>query len=110
MVPYDLSLRVSADYGAIATLMTRGASSIRLDRPIAIRDCHPDSLSERATARRFADFLAVQRRVLNVGALGAVAHVGRLALVHCAYRVLRKMRSPSPGPGQRRFPSERKGL
>jgi putative colanic acid biosynthesis glycosyltransferase len=100
MVPYDLSLRVSADYGAIATLMTRGASSIRLDRPIAIRDCHPDGLSERATARRFVDFLAVQRRVLNVGALGAVAHVGRLALVHCAYRVLRKIAQSFTGPAR----------
>jgi putative colanic acid biosynthesis glycosyltransferase len=92
--PYDLSLPVSADYGAIATLISRGASSIRIGRPIAIRDCHPDGLSERATARRFADFVTVQRRILNVGVGGVAIHLARLALIHCAHRVLRKMRGP----------------
>ena len=91
--PYDLSLPVSADYGAIATLISRGAS-IRIDRPIAIRDCHPDGLSERATARRFADFVTVQRRILNVGVGGVAIHLARLALIHCAHRVLRAMRGP----------------
>ena len=79
MAPYDLSLRVSADYGAVATLINRGASSIRLDRPIAIRDCHPDSLSERATACRFADFVKVQTGILDIGVGGVAAHVVRLA-------------------------------
>jgi glycosyltransferase involved in cell wall biosynthesis len=93
MAPYDLSLRVSADYGAVATLINRGASSIRIDRPIAIRDCHPDGLSERATARRFADFVKVQRGILNLGLGGVAAHLARLALIHCAYRALRRMGS-----------------
>jgi putative colanic acid biosynthesis glycosyltransferase len=97
MSPYDLSLRVSADYAAIATLISRGASSIRIDHPIAIRDCHPDSLSERATARRFTDFVMVQRRILNLGLGSVAAHVARLALVHCAYRALRKIRVPGGG-------------
>jgi putative colanic acid biosynthesis glycosyltransferase len=94
MAPYDLSLRVSADYSAIATLLTRGASTIRIDRPIAIRDCHPDGLSERATARRFLDFVSVQRRILNLGLTGVTAHLARLALVHCAHRALRKLGAP----------------
>ena len=94
MAPYDLSLRVSADYGAIATLISRGAGTIRIDQPIAIRDCHPDGLSERATACRFADFLKVQRRILNLGLGVVAAHLARLALIHCAYRALRRM----PGP------------
>ena len=100
MAPYDLSLRVSADYGAIATLLSRGASSIRMDRPIAIRDCHPDSLSERATACRFADFVRVQRRILNLGLGGVAAHLARLALIHGAYRALRKMGSPRAATAQ----------
>jgi putative colanic acid biosynthesis glycosyltransferase len=100
MAPYDLSLRVSADYGAVATLINRGASSIRIDRPIAIRDCHPDSLSERATACRFADFVTVQRRILNLGLGGVAAHLARLAVIHCAYRALRKIRSPGAGAAQ----------
>lgn len=91
MVPFDLGLRISADYGAIATLISRGASSARLDRPVAIRRCHPDSLSERETARRFADFVAVQRTVLRFGPTAVAAHVGRLALVHLGYRAVRAL-------------------
>jgi putative colanic acid biosynthesis glycosyltransferase len=88
MAPYELELGISGDYGAIATLITRGASSIRTDRPIAIRACHPDSLSERATARRFADFVMVQRQILNFGRCSVATHVARLALIHLAYRAL----------------------
>lgn len=88
MVPYDLDLRVSADYGAIATLISRGASSARLNRPLAIRRCHRDSLSERETVRRFADFVAVQRRVLCLGPTAVGAHLGRLALIYLAYRAV----------------------
>jgi putative colanic acid biosynthesis glycosyltransferase len=89
MAPYDLGLSISGDYGAIATLISRGASSTHADRPLAIRACHPSSLSERATARRFADFVTVQLQVLNLG-LGSVAvHVARLALVHFAYQIVR---------------------
>jgi putative colanic acid biosynthesis glycosyltransferase len=87
MAPYDVMLRISGDYGTIATLISRGASTTQIDWPIAIRDCHPDSLSERATARRFADFVQVQRRVLDLGSCSIVAHLIRLALVHFAYRV-----------------------
>jgi hypothetical protein len=99
MAPYDLALPVSGDYGAIATLITRGASSTHIDRAIAIRACHPDGLSDRATARRFADFVVVQREILNLGLGSVAAHVARLALAHCAYRALRNLkvrRCPRP--------------
>ena len=89
MVRYDLRLRVSADYGAIASLISRGATSTRSDRPLAIRACHPESLSERATARRFADFVTVQRDVLGLGPLSVAVNVARLALAHVVYRALR---------------------
>ena len=62
---------------------------VKVDWPIAIRACHPDSLSERATARRFADFVRVQREVLDFGRCSIAAHLIRLALVHVAYRALR---------------------
>lgn len=102
LAPYDLKLSVSADYGAIAALIRGGASTTRMDRPIAIRACHPDSLSERATARRFADFVAIQRQILNLGLGSVAAHVARLALVHLAYRAvcgmrIRPSRAPSHG-------------
>jgi putative colanic acid biosynthesis glycosyltransferase len=90
LAPYDLALPISAEYAAIATLVSRGASSISLNLPIAIRTCHPDSLSERATARRFADFVAVQRHVLGEHALAVAGHVARLALADLAYRLMRQ--------------------
>jgi putative colanic acid biosynthesis glycosyltransferase len=102
MAPYDVTLPISGDYGAIATLVSRGASSTRADWPIAIRACHPDSLSERATARRFADFMTVQRQVLNFGLGRVAAHVARLALVHCAYRALRSIRVCDHGSDEQR--------
>jgi putative colanic acid biosynthesis glycosyltransferase len=92
MAPYDLGLSISAEYGSIATLISRGASSTHADRPLAIRACHPGSLSERATARRFADFVAVQRQVLYFGLGSVAAHVARLALVHFAYQVVGRIR------------------
>jgi putative colanic acid biosynthesis glycosyltransferase len=91
MAPYDLALPVSSDYGAIASLISRGASSARMDRPLAIRACHLDSLSERATARRFADFVAVQRQILNFGFCSVAVHVSRLALIHLAYQAVRRI-------------------
>jgi putative colanic acid biosynthesis glycosyltransferase len=102
IAPYDLALRISGDYGAIATLISRGASTTRTDRPIAIRACHPDSLSERATARRFADFVTVQRHVLNLGLGSIAAHVARLALVHLAYRALRRLAARRSGSDEQR--------
>jgi hypothetical protein len=33
----------------------------------------------------------VQRRILNLGLDSVAAHVTRLALIHCAYRALRKI-------------------
>jgi putative colanic acid biosynthesis glycosyltransferase len=96
MAPYDLALGVSGDYGAIATLITRGASTARMDWPIAIRACDPGSLSERATAQRFADFVEVQRQILDLGLGGVAAHVARLTLVHFAYRALRRIPYPPP--------------
>jgi putative colanic acid biosynthesis glycosyltransferase len=104
MAPYDISLSISGDYGAIATLISRGASSIQTRRPIAIRACHADSLSERATARRFADFATVQRRVLDFGPCSVAAHVARLALTHFAYRALRGIRlGRSAAPDKRQM-------
>ena len=94
MAPYDLSLRVSADYGAIATLISRGAGTIRIDQPIAIRDCHPDGLSERATACRFADFLKVQRRILNLGlGVGAAHSLASRWLIACVPGAAQNARS-----------------
>jgi putative colanic acid biosynthesis glycosyltransferase len=87
LVPYDLDLRVSADYGAIATLISRGAHSRCLDRPVAIRRCDPAGLSERETRVRFADFTRVQREILAKGWPEIAVNLGRLALVHFAYRV-----------------------
>jgi putative colanic acid biosynthesis glycosyltransferase len=86
--PFDLDLRISADYGAIATMMRRGARTARLDRPIVIRDCGPDNLSERETVTRFRDFVRVQREILERAWPGIAVSLGRLALVHLAYRVL----------------------
>lgn len=92
MAPYDLRHPVSAEYGAIATLISRGATSAHTACPIAIRACHADSLSERATARRFADFVRVQREILGLGPCSVAADSVRLALAHCAYRILRDRR------------------
>lgn len=91
MVPYDLTLPVSAEYAAIATLISRGAVSARLNQPIAIRGCHPHNLSERATARRFADFVKVQRRVLRLHPAAVAMHLARLALIHAAYRLMTRI-------------------
>jgi putative colanic acid biosynthesis glycosyltransferase len=89
LLPYDLRLPVSAEYGTIAALITRGATSVRLDRAIAVRACHGDGLSERATPRRFADFVAVQRQILGSGVLTLGAALARLALAHCLHAAMR---------------------
>ena len=102
IAPYEDMLRISGDYGAIATLISRGASTARLDWPIAIRACHRDSLSERATARRFADFVRVQRQVLNFGLCSIAAHVIRLAFVHFAYRAVRGTHVRRPATHEQR--------
>jgi putative colanic acid biosynthesis glycosyltransferase WcaE len=94
LVPYDLRLRVSADYGAIAALIGRGASSRCLDRPLAIRGCDPDSLSERETRVRFVDFVRVQREILCKGWSEIALNLMRLALVFLAYRTLRGRARP----------------
>ena len=86
LAPYDLALRVSADYGAIATLISRGARCRRLDHALAIRRCGPDNLSERETRVRFADFRRVQREILARRGAAAALAVGRLALAYLAYR------------------------
>jgi glycosyltransferase involved in cell wall biosynthesis len=96
LAPYDLALPVSAEYGAIASLISRGATCIRLDDPIAVRVCHRNNLSERATLQRFADFAAVQRQVLGLSCWTVAGHLGRLALVHIAYRMARDGRTALP--------------
>jgi putative colanic acid biosynthesis glycosyltransferase len=92
LVPYELALRVSADYGAIAALICRGASTRRLDAPVAIRRCDPDSLSERETWVRFGDFVRVQREILGKTRPEVAVNVARLALVFAAYRAVRGLR------------------
>jgi putative colanic acid biosynthesis glycosyltransferase len=91
--PFDLDLRISADYGAIATMMRRGARTARLDRPVVIRDCGPDNLSERETGARFRDFVRVQREILERAWPGIAVSLGRLALVHLAFRMLSRRTS-----------------
>lgn len=99
LAPYDLRLPVSADYGTIAALISRGATSAQMNRAIAIRTCHAEGLSERATARRFADFVTVQRQTLGLGVLSVAAAIARLALAHCAYRAVRGL-GPRCGAGE----------
>jgi putative colanic acid biosynthesis glycosyltransferase len=89
LAPYDLTLPVSADYGTIAALISRGASSVRLDRAITIRACHGRGLSERATAQRFADAVTVQRQILGLGAVGVGTALARLSLAHWVHRAMR---------------------
>jgi putative colanic acid biosynthesis glycosyltransferase len=86
LVPYDLSLRVSADYGAVAALVARGAQAVCLDRALAIRRCGPDSLSERETRVRLADFVRVQRETLAKRWPEISLNLGRQLLAYVAYR------------------------
>ena len=98
LVPYDLRLRVSADYGAVAALIARGARAVCLDRPLAIRRCDPDSLSERETRIRFADFVRVQREILAKGWPEISLNLTRQVLVFLAYRALAGRRNrPASG-------------
>jgi hypothetical protein len=53
-----------------------------------IRDCGPDNLSERETGTRFRDFVRVQREILERAWPAIAVSLGRLALVHLAYRML----------------------
>lgn len=96
-VPYDLSLEISAEYGVIAGLLVNGARSRLLDVPIAVRQCDPNSLSERRTAARFADFVRVQRRVLHRNWLAVGLSLARQALVHVVYRSVTQRRLPGLG-------------
>jgi putative colanic acid biosynthesis glycosyltransferase len=97
-VPYDLRLRVSADYGAIAALVARGARAVCLDRPLAIRRCDPDSLSERETRIRLADFVRVQRETLAKSWPETSLNLSRQVLVFLAYRALAGRRAgPASG-------------
>jgi putative colanic acid biosynthesis glycosyltransferase len=91
-VPYDPRLRISADYGAIAALLARGAIAARLDHPIAIRHCDPASVSERHTLQRLGDFVRVQRRVLGRAWPQVAVSLGRQILVDLAYRLVRDAR------------------
>jgi putative colanic acid biosynthesis glycosyltransferase len=104
--PYDLALLVSADYGAIATLLKEGASAACLDHPIAIRSCGPHNLSERLTAQRFADFICVQRTVLKHAWPSIGVHLAWLAMVHLGYRLWRRpaWRAGTKGSSWHYFP------
>ena len=77
-----------------ATVIRRAAHLTAPYRPFAIRACHANSLSERATRRRYADFIMVQRQVLRERPLAVTAHVIRLAAVDLAYRLTRLVGAP----------------
>jgi putative colanic acid biosynthesis glycosyltransferase len=94
-VPYDPGLRISADYGAVAALLSRGAKAVRLDHPIAVRQCDPASLSERHTVRRLADFVRVQRAILQRGWPQVTVGLARLLATHAAYCVTRDLEAPA---------------
>lgn len=102
--PYDLSFQISADYGAIAAMLIGGASWRCLDAPLAIRECDPNSLSERRTFARLADFVRVQRRILAMPWPALSLHLTRQLLVWLAYvglrsrcwRALPSLRAPVP--------------
>lgn len=87
--PYDLDLPISADYGAVAAMLMRGASWRCLDEPIAIRECGPQNLSERRTGARLADFVRVQRQVLAMPWPAVWLNLARQVLVWLAYVSLR---------------------
>ncbi len=91
-VPYDLALPISADYGAIAAMLSRGATWRCLDTPLAIRECDPNSLSERRTLARLADFVRVQRRILAMPWPALAVNLARQLLVWLAYVTLRSRR------------------
>ncbi len=91
--PYDLTLEISGDYGAIGRLARLGARTLMLDEPLAIRDCGPYGLSERRTLTRFRDFARVQHSILERPWAGIGISLLRLALVHLAHRAAAHMRS-----------------
>ena len=79
-VLYDRRLSAAADYGAVATLLQRGASWRRLDAPIAVRCCRPSRARRHGTQTRLADFVRVQREILAMSWPAIGAGVIRLAL------------------------------
>jgi putative colanic acid biosynthesis glycosyltransferase WcaE len=94
-VPHELAYQVSSDYYTIARMCRDGARTLALDAPIARHDFGRQNFSKRATLRRFRDFVAIQRRVLNKGWPEIAINTGRLACVHGAYLVIT---SPALGP------------
>lgn len=87
--PYDPGLAVSAEYAAVATMLTAGASWRLVDAPLAIRHCNATNLSERRTLRRFADFARVQRSVLRRPWPKVGLSLARQAAVHVVYLSVR---------------------
>ncbi len=87
-VPHDLAYQISSDYYTIARMCRDGARTVALSAPIARHDFGRQNLSKRATFRRFQDFVAIQRRVLDKGWPEIAVNTGRLACVHAAYLVV----------------------
>jgi glycosyltransferase involved in cell wall biosynthesis len=93
---YDRRLSAAADYGAVATLLQRGASWRRLDAPIAVRSCRPSSFLGHGARTRLADFVRVQREVLAMSWPAIGAGLIRLALADIVRPALSRGSLPSP--------------
>lgn len=88
--PYDLGLSVSAEYAAIAGMLTAGASWHLMDTPLAVRHCGPSNLSERRTLRRFVEFVRIQRSVLRRAWPGVGLSLARQMAVYVVYLAVRE--------------------
>jgi putative colanic acid biosynthesis glycosyltransferase len=87
--PYDLGMSVSAEYAAIAGMLTAGASWQLVDAPLATRRCDPTNLSERRTLQRFAEFARIQRSVLRRAWPAVALSLARQMAVHVVYLIVR---------------------
>jgi glycosyltransferase involved in cell wall biosynthesis len=96
-VLYDRRLSAAADYGAVATLLQRGASWRRLDAPIAVRCCRSSQLRRHGERTRLADLVRVQRGILAMSWPAIGAGLIRLALADILRPALGRGPLPSPG-------------
>jgi glycosyltransferase involved in cell wall biosynthesis len=93
---YDRRLGAAADYGAVATLLQRGASWRRLDVPIAVRCCRLRRTLGSGARTRLSDFVRVQRQVLAMSWPAVGVNLIRLALAEIY--PLAPGRAPLPSP------------
>ena len=88
--PYDPSYEVSADYAAVARLVSEGASWRCLELPLARRRCGRDGLSERRTGRRLADAIRVHREILKLSWSERALSLTWLLMTHAVYLAVRE--------------------